>query len=90
MCSNGPRASIVSAQFTLCRTELQQQPHSIRPCATLQEAARQQWEEEKAQMLQDTERWSREQVAEIQSQAQEELLAVQAEAASMWVPTAGL
>ena len=56
----------------------------------LQEKARQQWEEEQAQMLQDSERRCREQVAEMQSQAQEELLAVQAEAESMWVPAAGI
>ena len=55
----------------------------------LQEEARQQWGEEKAQMLQDSERWCGEQVAEMQSKAQEELLAVQAEAESMWVPAAG-
>ena len=63
--------------------------HGIRPCATLQEAARQQWEEEKAQLLQDSERGCREQVAEVQSQAQEELLAVQAEAQTMWVDSRG-
>ena len=41
-------------------------------------------------MLQDSERWCRERVAEVQSQAQEELLAVQAEAETMWVLAAAI